>query len=566
MIFLKPEYFLMLLIPLIVFFYFIMSNKGMLEVYFDEKVLEKLRFENNTLGRMGRNILLFAAFVMMITALARPVLEKGDVKISAKQIDMMVALDISKSMMAADFYPSRLAFAKKRFIEFVDAFKEANIGVIAFSSQGFLVSPMTQDKTTLKYLVNNLSLDSLSLKGTDLFIPIEKAHNFLEKSKDKILIIFSDGGDDETFESQIQKAKEYGESIYIYAVGTPEGAPIREDGEAIKDKEGNMVITRLNEKIKTLAFETGGAYIVGNHDDNSVKLLVDEIKKSFKAHVSKEKKIKEYQELFYYPLTLALLFMLFAFHSLPKMRTTIMIMALLSMFSPQDIKAKVFDFKDISQAKEAYKSQEFEKAQTHYENLVKSNKSPQSVYDLANTQYKLGKYKEALSTYANVTANEPSLKYKRSFNQGNAHFQLKEYEKAVKAYEAAKKIQTDEDLEHNLALAKKKIEEKKKQKKNKDKKKDKKDQDKKDQKKKEDQDKKKKDDKDKKDKQKQEQEKKDKEEQQKQKQENKAQEKQEISKKEEKMWQQHLEKLRPKTMPMKLETKPSKRTKNEKPW
>jgi Ca-activated chloride channel family protein len=563
MLFLKPEYLWMMLIPTMILFYFIVSQKSALEVYFDEKILEKLRFDNNTLGRVGRNILLFIALIMMIVALARPVKEKAEISIKAKSIDMMVALDVSKSMMAGDYYPSRLAFAKKRFIEFVDSFKEANIGVIAFSSQGFLVSPMTQDSTTLKYLVNNLSLDSMSLKGTNLFIPIEKGYAFLEKSKDKIIIIFTDGGDNENFAQEIAKAKEYGESVYIYAVATPEGAPIKENEEALKDAEGNIVISKLNEKIKTLAFESGGAYIVGNYEDDSIAQMVDDIKKKFKMREMKEKKVKEYQELFYYPLAGALFFMFFAFHSFPRRAGSLMAAFIMISLIRLPLEAKLFDFRDIDKAHEAYDAGKYIEAEEHFQKVVKSNKSPQSIYDFANAQYKAGKYQEALLSYNNVIAQDDALKYKKFFNQGNAHFQLKAYDKAVKAYEEAKKIKSEEDLEHNLALAKKKLKEQEEKKKKKNDKKNKKEDKKQDDKKKEGKDK------DKSDKEKREQDKKQEPKKQQAKQgdkEKKPKKKEEISQKEEKMWQQHLERMKPKTMPMKLDMKPIKRNKDEKPW
>jgi len=564
MIFLKPEYLTMMLIPTLILFYFIVSNKSALDTYFDEKILQKLRYENGTLGKIGRNILLFVALIMMIVALARPVVEKGDVQIKSKSIDMMVALDISKSMMAGDFYPSRLAFAKKRFVEFVDSFAEANIGIVAFSSEGFLVSPMTQDSSTLKYLVNNLSLDSMTLKGTNLLIPIEKGNAFLKDSKDKIIIIFTDGGDKTDFKKEIERAKEYGESIYVYAVGTAEGGPILEEGKAIKDKEGNMVITKLNESIKTLAFETGGAYIVGNHEDNSIELMVKDIKKKFKMQDIKEKKVKEYRELFYYPLSVAVLFLLFAFHSFPSRASTLIMIGLIMIASPRPSEAKVFDFFDIDKASQAYESEQYEEASEHYKKVIKSNKSAESIYDLANAQYKQGSYKEALKSYQNVTAKTDALKYKKAFNSGNTHMQLKEYEKAVKAYEKAQKLKTEEDLEHNLELAKKKLEEKKKkEQKKKDKDKKKEDKKKKD-KKQGDDDSEKKDKKKEEKKDKKEEGKKKKEEQKKK--EQKAQKKPEISKKEEKMWEKHLEKMKPKTMPMKLKMKPAEREKDEKPW
>jgi Ca-activated chloride channel family protein len=566
MIFLKPEYFTMMLIPALILFYFIMMQKSALESHFDKKVLEKLRFDNNALGKVGRNMMLFMALLLMIIALARPVKEKQDIEIQSKAIDMMVALDVSKSMMAGDFYPSRLAFAKKRFMEFVDSFKEANIGVIAFSSEGFLVSPMTQDSATLKYLVNNLSLDSMTLRGTDLLIPIEKGKAFLKKSKEKIIIIFTDGGDNQSFQEEIAKAKEYEESIYIYAVATPEGAVIKEGKEVLKDHQGNIVISKLNEGIKKLAFESGGAFIVGNYEDNSIALLVDDIKKKFKMHTLKEKKIKEYRELFYYPLSFAILFLLFAFHSLPRRSNTIMIIPIMIGVFQLPLEAKLFDFLEISKAKEAYEKGAFEEAEKEYKKVVKSNKTPESIYNLANAQYKAKKYKEALKSYQNIMAKTAALQYKKAFNSGNAYFQLQEYEKAIDAYEKAQKIDANEDVAHNLALAKKRLKQRES------KKKEEKKESKKEENKNKDNEKgeQKKGDAKKQQKQKKEspkrEDKKREPEQKQEKQEKRSQKEPEISKKEEKMWQKHLEQMRPKTLPMKFNIEPAKRRVDEKPW
>ncbi len=560
MIFLKPEYLIMMLVPALILFYFIVSQKSLLDQYFDIKILEKLRFDNDTLGKVGRNILLFAALFLIIVALARPVHEKGDVAIKTKTIDMMVALDVSKSMMAGDFYPSRLAFAKKRFVEFVESFKEANIGVIAFSSEGFLLSPMTQDGGMLKYLVNNLSLDSMNLQGTNLLIPIEKAKDFLKKSKEKILIIFTDGGDNSDFSREIEKATAYKETIYIYAIATAAGAPILRRGSAVKDKKGDIVITKLNTKIKQLAFESGGAYVVGNYDDNSIKIMVEDIQKKFTLHRGKEKHIKEYQELFYYPLALALMFLLFAFHSFPRRGgMAIAVLAMVGLFQGK-MEAGMFDFFDIAKAKEAYQAQKYKEAAKHFESIVKSTKNAQSMYDLANAHYKTGDYKKAISTYDKVVTTDANLVFKKRFNQGNAYFQLKDYKKAIAVYERAQEIKNTKDLIHNLALAKAKLKEQQQnQQQNDQKSTDKKEQQK--EQKRQNQDKEKKEPK----KKKQENKKKKEKPEQGKREENAAKENA-ITAKEEKLWQQYLEDKKIQTMPLKFKELPIKRSVDEKPW
>ena len=570
MIFLRPDYLLFMMVPALILFFFIITHKNTMNSIFDEKMLEKLTYDNDSLGRMGRNFMLFVALFLMIIALSRPAIPKGDVQIKSKKIDLLVALDISKSMLASDLYPNRLEFAKKKIYEFIDSFKEANVGVIAFSSEGFLVSPMTQDSATLKYLIGNLSLESLSTAGTNLLIPIKKGASFLKDSKQKIVIIFTDGGDNDTFEKELEEAKNANEHIYIYATATNGGAPISEKGVSIKDKEGNIVITKLNEKIKELAIESGGAYIVGGLKDNSISILVEDIKKKFELQETKSRKVKEYKELFYYPLGLSIIFMLFAFGSFPRRSQATLFILLIIGLSGHRVEAGVFDFQTIDKAHKAYQKENYKEAIESYKEVVKSKKSAQSFYDLANALYKDKKYEQALSTYNKVISKDPNLEYKKLFNSGNSNFQLKKYEEALKAYERAGKINMEADLEQNIKLAKKMIEKKRKEKDKKDNKQNK-DDDKKKDKDKEKQDKKNQDDKkkeqDKKDKQDAKDGDKDKDSTKKQNQEevkNKKEEK--ISEKEAKKWEQQLEKKRPKTMPMKFQNYNIERKKNEKPW
>ena len=552
MIFINPDYLLFMMIPTFILFFFIITHKSSIDSVFDEKMVEKLTFDNGSLGRMGRNFMLFAALILMIIALARPAIEKEDVKIKGKKIDMLIAIDISKSMLATDIYPNRLEFAKQKIYDFIDSFKEANIGVIAFSSEGFLVSPMTQDSTTLKYLIKNLSLESLSSGGTNLMIPISKAKSFLKDSKQKIVIIFTDGGDNESFEEELKAANKANEHIYIYATATNGGSPILENGASLKDKEGNIVITKLNEKIKTLAIESGGAYIVGGLEDDSIKLLVEDIKKKFKMSDTKSREIKEYKELFYYPLGLAVMFMLFAFSSLPRRSSLVVIMLLLNI-SAQNIYAGVFDFNTINKAEHAYKDKRYKEAVEAYREVSLSKKSPQSLYDMANALYKDKKYEQALKAYNKVASKDNTLEYKKLFNSGNSLFKLKKYEDALKAYENAKKIKTEPDLEHNIEVTKKMIQ-KKKQKKDKNK---------------DDQDKqkknKKKQDKQNKNNQKDKQDSKDGSKDQKKSKPQKQKE-QKISEKEARKWEEQLEKRKPKTMPMKFRQQQIKRKEIEKPW
>ncbi len=459
MIFLHPEYLYLMLIPLFVFIYLVATNQNSLERYYSKEVLKKIRISDGSIGQKGRNIFLFLALALMIFAFARPVLPKGEVSIKSSNIDILLGIDVSKSMLANDLYPNRLDFAKKRAIELIESFKRARFGVVAFSSVGFLVSPISEDLSSVKFLIKNLSTDSINQKGTNLFAPLQEAKNFLKNEKEKILVLFTDGGDAIDFSKEIEFAKKNGIKVYIYGVGTKKGSTIEENGDVLKDKKGDIVVVRLNDKIKKLALDSGGAYIEGDYSGKSIKALIKAIKKDAKETIKREKKVKIYKELFYYPLMAALALMLFGFSSMPREKgLKSALLAFFLLFNTQaELKAGVFDFTQIKKAKDFYQNREYKKSEEIYKNLLKDKKnSPEAMYDLANSLYKQKRYKEALDIYKNIKSDNAELRFKKYFNEGNSEAHLKKFDEAIKVYKEALKIKPDDkDAKFNLELIKK---------------------------------------------------------------------------------------------------------------
>ncbi len=593
MIFLKPEYLYLMLIPLLVLIVLIATNKSTLDRYYSKEVLKRLKISDGSIGQKGRNIFLFLALVLMTIALARPVIPKGEVNVKSSTTDILLAIDVSKSMLADDMYPNRLEFAKKRAIEFMRSFKSARFGVVAFSSVGFLVSPLSEDIPTVEYLVKNLNTDSLNQKGTDLMTPLQLANKFLKNEKEKVLVIFSDGGDSKDFSKEITYAKEHDIKVYIYAVGTKRGSTIKENGVVLTDKKGNIVITRLNGAIKELALKSGGAYIVGDYTGKSIKALEKAIKQKIYETNKREKKIKTYKELFYYPLWAAILFMLFGFSSMPRrklQKVAPMLLVAFMMFAPSLKASSLFDFQVIKKADNSYKNKNYKESAKLYSKLLKDKNTPELHYDLANSLYKQKKYKEALKEYEQINSKDSSLMFKKYYNEGNAYAYLKKYDEAIKAYEKALKIDPkDEDARHNLELIKK-LKKKKQNKQNRQNKKNKKNKNSKNsnsgkngkndnkQNKNRKREKQQKNGQEKKQNKKREkqknQEKNRTKKQNKQKNSNKKEQamgakvvdKKAMSKAEEKKWTQMLLGKNPKTLPLMLPTKPRKLDKNENQW
>ncbi len=295
---------LILLLPLL---YFLKYNKKTYEALFAKDILEKIRVKNRGFSKKVRNILLIASAFFMIVALARPYIDKGDIKIKSSFINVVVGLDISNSMFVNDVYPSRFGLAKKKFYEFLKDMKNARVGVIGFSSQSFLVAPLSEDYHSLDFLVKNLNTASVSLRGTDFMSALEAANDLYETKQKKAFLIFTDGGDQKNFAKEIEYAKKHNIVVFVYAIGTDKGGVIKTKNGPLKDKNGNIVVVKINESIKKLALKTGGAYMRSTLSSRDIAMLSDAIKSRFKARGSEINTIKEKLELFYYPLGLAIL-------------------------------------------------------------------------------------------------------------------------------------------------------------------------------------------------------------------------------------------------------------------
>lgn len=288
---------------------------------FDPDVLKLLLQHSRTLPQWLRNVLLLGAALLFVTALARPVNDKGEIKVQTSTIDIVAAFDISRSMFADDIYPSRLALAKRKFDAFLKDVNETRVGVIGFSSRAFMVSPLTEDFSTLRYLVNNMNTDSVSLRGTDILQALEQTDALLGDSEKKALLLFTDGGDGKDFTKEIAYAKAHNIVVFVYNIGTEKGGVIPTEHGAMTDKEGHIVVVRRNDAIKTLALQSGGAYLDYSLRRNDIDALAGAIKTRFTSRRESSDVIRDVEELFVWPLSAGVFLLLMALYSLPRKRS-----------------------------------------------------------------------------------------------------------------------------------------------------------------------------------------------------------------------------------------------------
>lgn len=299
-------YILILLIILI----FISGTIKDYERYFSSNMLERIM-----IGKSQRKLnfgLLITSFILIIIALARPVIQNKPIKIPQNELSIIVAFDISKSMQCEDVYPTRLNFAKNKFNNLIDSLKDERVGALGFSSRAFLIAPITNDYLTLKYLVNNIDINNVSVKGSNIKEALINTNELLKSSQKKALIVFTDGTDNKEFDAEIEYANEHNIKVFVYAIATRKGGVIKLKDGIQKDRDGNIVVTSLNQNIKELAFGTSGAYLEFSTSSNDIKMFVQAIKEQFKTKMKKDVVIKNNKELYYIPLGLALLFFFIA--------------------------------------------------------------------------------------------------------------------------------------------------------------------------------------------------------------------------------------------------------------
>ncbi|WP_456457401.1 vWA domain-containing protein [Nitratifractor sp.] len=317
--FVYPQFFWVMIVPFIVFVFLVVTNKDKVSRIFSEKVLERLRADSDTLPNSLRNLVLFAAVFLMIVALARPVIPKGEKVINVKGISAVIALDISGSMRSKDLYPNRLEFAKKKLSELLDAMPSDEIAVTAFAHNAFVLAPFTSDKATLKQIVDGVDESYINMASTDFVAMADLAARLLRDKKQKVLIVFSDGGDKEDLNGLAALLKKRGITLYAVLVGTKKGAPVLdEQGRPLKLRNGDLAITQLNEELGKIARESRGDFVIAGYGKSDMEALAREIHAKFSGKNRGAVHIKERVELFVYPLAGAVILLLMGLSSMPR--------------------------------------------------------------------------------------------------------------------------------------------------------------------------------------------------------------------------------------------------------
>ena len=206
--FLNANVFYVMLVPLILLFILTVTSKKSIDKYFSKEILEKLKVGNQYLSTNARNTFYFLVLLLFIIALSRPVINQKEQNVKQTLIPIVIALDVSSSMLVEDIYPNRIALAKKKLQAIIKKAKNATIGVLLFAKDSFILSPVTEDFISLKYIVDNLDTNVDFTNGSNIFATLDATKYMLEDFKVKNLIILSDGGNNSDYKKELVFAKE----------------------------------------------------------------------------------------------------------------------------------------------------------------------------------------------------------------------------------------------------------------------------------------------------------------------------------------------------------------------
>ena len=447
-----------MLIPILLLIFLIATKKSSMQNLFPQAIYDKLYISNKHMTRSTRNVLLFFVLILFTIALARPVMNKQEQTIQQEVTPIVVAIDVSKSMLANDIYPTRLALAKNKLLRIIKQSQHNALGVLLFAKSAFILSPITQDFSSLTYLVENFDNGLNFDNGSNIHSLLEASNKLFRNYSNKNLLIISDGANKDDFSTEIEYANTHNINVYILATATTKPTPIKIKEQFLTDKDDNIVTVALNENIKELALNTNGGYINYSLDNADITAILKDIENKSKKDQLNNQKVKTYTELFYYPLSLALFLLLIAFSSLPSKKAVAMFTLLLLIDKP--LKAQVFDFQTIDKANEAYEQKQYKKAAKEFK---KVSQSKEGHYNFANALYKDKKYNQALQEYKKVITSNKELEYKKLHNMGNSYVKLNKLEDAQKMYEKALTLKEDQQTKENLEMVKKALQNKQKQ-------------------------------------------------------------------------------------------------------
>jgi Ca-activated chloride channel family protein len=312
--FASPEWFFaLILLPVLVTGLWLGARRRttLLARFGEADLVQRLTRSVNPTNRRWKSILLVLSTGLLIVALARPQFGTRVETVRRRGQDVVVAVDLSQSMMAEDITPNRLEAARLAILRLIRNLDGDRIGLVAFAGEAFIQSPLTADYSAAALFLDAMDPEIMPVQGTNLGEALRMSLDALDQGarEDRILVLVTDGEDHEgEIDPQLQRAISSGVRIHAVGLGSAEGVPIPAGASGgqgfLRDDEGNVVTTRLDEAtLQNLASATGGQYVRVAAGVTAFSELVDDIAAG-EGEEAESREVTQFEEQF--PLFLAL--------------------------------------------------------------------------------------------------------------------------------------------------------------------------------------------------------------------------------------------------------------------
>jgi len=482
---------LLLIVPAVIWFYFIAwkKNRELITKFVHPNLMDTLTGEVSFKIKKWKMALVICSFIFLILAAARPQWGFKWEEVKQRGLDIIVAIDTSRSMLAEDIKPNRLTRAKLAALDLISIAKSDRLGLVTFAGIAFLQCPFTLDDEAFRQSVNVLDVDIMPQGGTAIGEAIKiAAEAFKEGTENhRIIVIFTDGEDLEgnAIDAAGEAAKK-GIKIFTVGVGTPEGETLRVMGkngkmETVLDENRRPVVSRLNQNLlQEIAAKTGGFYLQLTGAKTIETLYERGIAPLPKGEQS-ARWVKKFNERFYILLLIAILLLIVEMF-LPERKTSFKIGKIAGNIGVFLFVICIINFNSanasLSSAIKNFNEKKYKTALHEFEDLLKKKPDdPKLSFNVGAAAYMIDRY-EVASNYFALALNapkNPELQQKALYNMGNTLYRIgekeqdlsKRYEQwklSTNYYAAALKFNPkDKNAQFNYEFVKKKIEELEKQ-------------------------------------------------------------------------------------------------------
>ncbi|MDT0606468.1 VWA domain-containing protein [Croceitalea rosinachiae] len=316
----KLYFYLLGIVPVLVLLFLLLQvwKKSKQHEFANSKLLKRLAPNKSKFKSTLKLIVLLLGLACLVVALVNPKIGTKLETVKREGVDIVFAVDVSKSMLAEDIAPNRLEKSKRLVSEIINQLASDRIGIIAYAGQAYPQLPITTDYGAAKMFLQSMNTNMLSSQGTAINSAIELATTYYndEEQTNRVLFIISDGEDhsEGSTLNAVGEATQNGIRIFTIGVGKPKGAPIPIKRKGVveslkKNAEGEVVITKLNEPVlSAIADEGNGVYINGANTENAVEFIKEELNKMDKKEFE-AKQFAEYKDQFQWFLGMGLFFL-----------------------------------------------------------------------------------------------------------------------------------------------------------------------------------------------------------------------------------------------------------------